>query len=192
MRVGNPDLGIYLQPDPIHRSSAAAFAGPQAYAYAAGRPLVNVDPDGRLVAGVYDVKEEILSLVDADTGQSAVGHFKSGNVPGQVIPRGTWDILGHPDPNYYRLEAQDSPYGDDFHNATQRNLFRLHHLGSGGNQGCIAAQDGSVWQRAKALLDATSKGSKEVQRNLESPLAGTFPTESVTYYGEIDVVDSCQ
>jgi hypothetical protein len=138
------------------------------------------------------VEDEILSLVDVDTGQSVVGTFKSGNVPRQRIPQGTWDILGHPDPNFYRLEAQDIPYGDDIHNGTGRDLFRVHHLGSGANQGCIAAQNGGVWQQAKALLDATSKGSREVLRNTGSPLAGAFPTESVSYYGEIDIEDSCR
>jgi hypothetical protein len=40
-----PDLGVYLQPDPMHRSSAES-PGPQAYAYASGRPLVLSDPLG--------------------------------------------------------------------------------------------------------------------------------------------------
>lgn len=42
-----PDLGIYLQPDPDHRASASIYAGPQAYSYASGRPLVMSDPSGR-------------------------------------------------------------------------------------------------------------------------------------------------
>lgn len=44
-----PDLAVYLSPDPEHMLSAMAYTGPQAYAYASGRPLVNVDPDGRQV-----------------------------------------------------------------------------------------------------------------------------------------------
>jgi RHS repeat-associated protein len=46
-RVYNPDLGVYLQPDPAHHASASSYAGPQAYAYASGRPLVMSDPTGR-------------------------------------------------------------------------------------------------------------------------------------------------
>jgi hypothetical protein len=41
-----PDLGVYLQPDPMHKMSATTLAGAQAYAYASGRPLVLVDPLG--------------------------------------------------------------------------------------------------------------------------------------------------
>jgi hypothetical protein len=41
-----PTLGQYLTPDPMHMASVENY-GPQAYAYAGGRPLVNVDVDGR-------------------------------------------------------------------------------------------------------------------------------------------------
>ena len=42
-----PDVGQYTSPEPHHRSTIGrGFYGPQAFAYAAGRPLVNQDPDG--------------------------------------------------------------------------------------------------------------------------------------------------
>ena len=47
----HPDLGVYLQPDPEHLVGARIFSGPQAYAYAGGRPLVNADPTGRIIEG---------------------------------------------------------------------------------------------------------------------------------------------
>ena len=43
-----PWTGGYLSPDAEHRVSTRINVGPQAYAYASGRPLVNVDPDGRV------------------------------------------------------------------------------------------------------------------------------------------------
>lgn len=52
-----PDLGVYLQPDPKHRSSARAFSGPQAYAYASGRPLVLTDPLGLRPGDPYNSPE---------------------------------------------------------------------------------------------------------------------------------------
>lgn len=46
MNGSYPDLGVYLSPDPEHQTSATT-PGPQVYAYASGRPLLNTDPDGR-------------------------------------------------------------------------------------------------------------------------------------------------
>lgn len=43
-----PDLGQYLQPDPLHQASVMAGTGPQAYAYSNGNPLKYTDSDGRL------------------------------------------------------------------------------------------------------------------------------------------------
>jgi RHS repeat-associated protein len=42
-----PTLGQYLTPDPMHQASVMV-PGPQAYAYAGGRPLVMSDPLGRI------------------------------------------------------------------------------------------------------------------------------------------------
>lgn len=42
-----PRTGTSTAPDPLHRMSAATFLGPQAYTYAAARPFMYVDPDGR-------------------------------------------------------------------------------------------------------------------------------------------------
>ncbi len=44
-----PDLGLYLQPDPMHQESATNGTGAQAFAYANGNPLKYIDPDGRLI-----------------------------------------------------------------------------------------------------------------------------------------------
>jgi hypothetical protein len=44
---------MYTAPDPEHRTSVM-MPGPQAYAYAGGRPLVNIDPEGRKIYGFTD------------------------------------------------------------------------------------------------------------------------------------------
>lgn len=59
----DPDLGVYLQPDPEHQVSATTYAGPQAYAYAGGNPLTNVDPLG-------------LYFLDASWGQGAGRNYR--------------------------------------------------------------------------------------------------------------------
>jgi RHS repeat-associated protein len=46
-----PTLGQYTSPDPAHRSSVMT-PGPQAYAYASGRPLVMTDPMGLVPRGL--------------------------------------------------------------------------------------------------------------------------------------------
>ena len=55
----HPDLGVYLQPDADHQASALE-PGPQAYAYAGGRPLVNIDPSGRLWFGLVPAEATAL------------------------------------------------------------------------------------------------------------------------------------
>lgn len=59
-----PDLGVYLQPDPMHRDSVMSGNGPQAYAYANGNPLRYTDPDG-----LYALD----SSWDADPAAKAIG-----------------------------------------------------------------------------------------------------------------------
>jgi RHS repeat-associated protein len=57
-----PTLGQYLTPDPMHMASAMSY-GPQAYAYAEGRPLVLTDPDGRRPG--QEFREEVDATMDA-------------------------------------------------------------------------------------------------------------------------------
>jgi RHS repeat-associated protein len=46
-RMYAPDLGQYLQADPMYASTSRSGVGPQAYAYGNGNPLRYVDRDGR-------------------------------------------------------------------------------------------------------------------------------------------------
>lgn len=198
-----PDLGVYLQPDPLHRSSAAALPGPQAYAYAAGRPLVNTDPLGLLVAGTFHKSQRLLVLRDTSTGETIEQPYSSG-ATGEAynddlelvvmtwlpIPDGRFDILqdhrGRAE--FYRLEAYDRPYGDDRHNATGRGQFRLHHLGSGGNEGCIGAVTNEAWPPVANLLSRTSTEEVTIRRHNWNPFERPCDGQRVKRYGSIEVV----
>lgn len=52
---------------------------------------------------------------------------------GGPIPLGDYDILERGHKDGFRLEPKDDPYGDDVHNETGRDNFRLH--GPGGSIG---------------------------------------------------------
>jgi RHS repeat-associated protein len=41
-----PSLGMYTSPEPLHAEIVKREVGPQAYGYASGRPLMNIDPEG--------------------------------------------------------------------------------------------------------------------------------------------------
>jgi hypothetical protein len=56
---------MYTAPDPEHRASVM-MPGPQTYAYAGGRPLVNVDPDGRKIVCTTPRTQQELASLKAD------------------------------------------------------------------------------------------------------------------------------
>lgn len=68
-RMYLPDLGVYLSPDPMHKMSATMLAGPQAFAYASGRPLVFADPLGLVPGDDFQTPDEAA----ADALQYAAG-----------------------------------------------------------------------------------------------------------------------
>lgn len=49
-RMLAPETGGYISPDPMHQASSQGSYGPQAYAYASGRPLLLSDPLGLTAA----------------------------------------------------------------------------------------------------------------------------------------------
>lgn len=163
-------------------------SSPQAYAYASGRPLVHTDPTGRLVAGVYLTSAQQLTLVDVDTGASVTADYSSGGQPtGDPVPAGTWDILEQEARagEFYRLEHHDDVYGDDIHQPTGRDLFRLHRPGR--SIGCITAKTADDWSAVYGLIEATRKGTKTV-RSKARFRAEDCDDETLYHYGEIDVL----
>ncbi len=95
---------------------------------------------------------------------------ESGGKPfGAPIENGNYDILDHPDKNKLRLEANDSNYGNDIHDPTGRDLFRLHEPGR--TVGCIAAKCTDEWESTRDVVRNTSSTTVEVNSKSRNPFA---------------------
>ena len=124
---------------------------------------------------------------DLETGQSVRGKFESGGNPfGDPVPNGIYDILAHPDPDFFRLEPVDRSYGDDTHESTTRDLFRLHRPGR--TMGCIAAKDWGNWRPAQKLIRNTLADTVQVRSKSRRPFAPRM--ETLPRYGRIVVIGS--
>ena len=102
------------------------------------------------------------------------------------VPNGDYDILGHPDPDFFRLEPVDGEYGDDTHAGTGRDKFRLYR--PGWTIGCIAADENSSWAKARDMIRATKTDTVEVRSKSRNPFAPR--TEILIRYGRVTVVNS--
>jgi hypothetical protein len=112
--------------------------------------------------------------------------FSGGKPYGDPIPKGSYDILDHPKNDYFRLEPDDQPYGDDIHNASGRSLFRLHRPGA--SIGCIAAKDQKEWEKVRDLIRNTKTSNVQVKSKKPRPWAQK--TETVKKFGNLVVTDS--
>lgn len=115
-----------------------------------------IDPFGLEVIAFYNTAEGTLNVVDVDTGQSASARASSGGKPfGDPLPPGGYEILDQArNPESFRLDPIDSILGDDRHEPTGRDLFRLHEPGM--TWGCIAAEDRDEWNAVRDLINNTS------------------------------------
>lgn len=174
--------GRYVQSDPI-----GLAGGINVYGYVKSNPLVGLDPLGLYVYGIYNQATGQLTLHDLETGESVSGSFGSGGRPfGDPIPNGSYDLLQHPDPDYFRLEPADDSYGDDKQSRTGRKELRLHRPGR--TTGCIAADDDDSWRKVQKLIQKTKTDNVTVKSKSRRP--GAPPNEQLFRYGRITVINS--
>jgi hypothetical protein len=80
----------------------------------------------------------------------------------------------------------DKKYGDDVHDRTGRDLFRLHRPGR--TIGCIAAIDWKTWNSVHDLIRQTAGDFAEVDSKSRNPFAPRV--EILPRYGRIVVFGS--
>jgi RHS repeat-associated protein len=171
--------GLWLSRDPIGERG-----GLNLYGYVLNNPVRWVDPLGLEVFGTYDQGSGLLALTDVDTGETVVGQFESGGKPyGDPIPTGNYEILDHPDPDFLRLDSDDSSPRDDVDDRTGRNRFRLHKPGR--TTGCISSKDQEEWDKIRDFIRKTKTTPVTVSSKTRW---GTRNTEPSRRFGEIRVI----
>ena len=156
------------------------------------------DPDGRTVTATatitviektklgYTAKGSV-TFTDDQTGKSITTDFFSGGIPyGNPLPIGEYDILEPTKEGHYRLEANDSNYGDDKVSGTDQGLLRLHEKGHGNNMGCISIENDADWEKTDSLLQHTEKSTSTVKSKSRNPFAPK--TEELDKYGKLKVI----
>ncbi|MCV2886480.1 hypothetical protein OE749_17425 [Aestuariibacter sp. AA17] len=188
-RYYDPVIGRFYSNDPVgsieHLGGPGGAHGFNRYAYANNNRYKYVDPDGEEVRAVYNIDTGVLIMRDRNTGQRIRVSAESGGKPfGAPIEVGVYDILCTPRENFFRLEPLDVVYGNDTHDATGRDLFRLHEPGL--TIGCIAAKGDEDWSQVNDMLSQTSTSEVTVNSKSRNPFASS--TESSTRFGQLKVV----
>ncbi len=156
------------------------------YVYGMNNPYRYVDPDGREVESTFDREKGAVTTTDLDTGKTLVFQAESGSKPyGEAIEAGVYDILDHPNHNFFRLEAKDKKYGNDIHDPTSRSKFRMHKPGN--TVGCIAAKDMNEWVETRDLIRNTSTTTVKVDSKSRNPFAPK--DETIIKFGTLIVTD---
>jgi len=178
-RAYDADTGRWISRDPIGENG-----GINLYGYCLNDPVNWVDPWGLEVFGIYDRDTGWLALTDEDTGETLVGRFESGGKPyGDPIAAGNYEILKHPNSDFFRLDADDSSPRDDVDNQTGRDRFRLHKPGR--TVGCIASKNQSEWNKIRDFIRKTKTASVTVS---SKTFWGTRNSETSRRFGEIRVI----
>jgi len=178
----DPVNGRWTAKDPI------GFGGGllNLYVYVGNEPINLLDPAGLEVTGTFDLATGSLSVTDWTTRVTVTISATSGGKPfGDPILEGMYDILDHPKADYLRLEPLDSQYGNDTHDPTGRDKFRLHKPGN--TIGCIAAEDEDAWNDLRDIIRNTRTDEVTVDSKSWKPWASQ--TEVVRRFGTLNVIN---
>ncbi|WP_308365251.1 MULTISPECIES: RHS repeat-associated core domain-containing protein [unclassified Microbulbifer] len=184
-RYYDPTIGRFYSNDPIGYRDLHSF---NRYAYVNNNPFKYVDPDGQEVISVYANTNNTLFMADKDTHAWALVQAESGGKPfGDPIPAGNYSILERAGRDgFYRLEGQDSNFGDDA-TADGRTHLRLH--GPGRTLGCVSVCTNDGFKKVEKLLQSTSKSTTKVDdKSILGRLLGR--QESLTNFGSMQVLPS--
>ena len=181
------ETGRWLAKDPIGFGGGANF-----YQYALSDPVSFLDITGNSVIASYSQSDGWLIVLDLDpNGGTPIQQLglqaESGGKPfGDPIPIGNYDILEQgARPDFFRLEPNDSSYGDDTHDASGRDVFRLHKPGR--TLGCIAAKNENDWAELDRVLNGTKRDFKTVKSKSRNPFSRE-KTEELFFFGNLRVV----
>ncbi len=146
----DPETGRWTAKDPIRFKGGTL----NLYEYCGNDPVNFVDTRGLVVEILYNSEAGVLSATDTDTGEHFEISVESGGKPyGDPIPKGEYEILYHPNPDFFRLDFIDNSPRDDIHGPTGRDHFRLHKPGR--TTGCIAATKNDEWIGLRDMLNNT-------------------------------------
>jgi len=194
-RYEDPRTGRFISVDPVgavdprtSKTNEALLLNPQRlnpYAYALNNPYRYFDRDGREVKSTFDKDKGVVTTTDLDSGKTSIMRAKSGGKPfGKAIEKGEYDILNHPDVNFLRLEPKDEKYGNDVHDPTNRDKFRMHKPGN--TVGCISAENIIQWEVTRDLIRNTKTTSQvEVDSKSRNPFAPK--KEKIIKFGTLEV-----
>jgi RHS repeat-associated protein len=178
-RAYDAELGVWISEDPIQERG-----GINLYGYVGNGPLLGIDLFGLLVDASFDTATGVFTVTDRDTGEScSMNAYSGGNPWGDPIPKGSYSILDHPNVDFLRLESDDASFGDDTHDATGRDKFRLHKPGR--SIGCVTARDQAGWEKVRDLIRKTKTTESTVESKSWNPFAPS--TESVKNFGNLQV-----
>jgi RHS repeat-associated protein len=171
-RAYDPGLGRWLNRDPIGESGAINL-----YGYVLNNPIHWIDRLGLLVDAYFNIKQQLLTIIDRDTGRAEVvrAHAGSGpyqndptttNVPehkdsngnrvGGPLPEGDYDILNdRQGRDWYELDRWEKHRGDDRCDECDpiRGRFRLHP--GPFSTGCITVPSAADYERVRGVIEST-------------------------------------